>query len=73
MYRLRNLCRKVSEIGAFTYAEVVSGYTSFYLGAKSVCPSVTMDVTFTGSWYDETLEKEGAQKLIAGASTPSHV
>ena len=53
-------------VGAFTYAEVVSGYTSFYLGAKSVCPSVTMDVTFTGSWYDETLEKEGAQKLIDG-------
>ncbi|MDY3895314.1 MAG: BMP family ABC transporter substrate-binding protein, partial [Candidatus Fimenecus sp.] len=41
-----------------------SGYTSFYLGAKSVCPSVTMEVTFTGSWYDETAEKEAAQKLI---------
>ena len=53
-------------VGAFTYAEVVSGYTSFYLGAKSVCPSVTMDVTFTGSWYDETAEKEAANKLIEG-------
>ena len=57
---------KMGYVGAFTYAEVVSGYTSFYLGAKSVCPTVTMDVTFTGSWYDETLEKEGAEKLIAG-------
>ena len=57
---------KMGYVGAFTYAEVVSGYTSFYLGAKSVCPTVTMDVTFTGSWYDETLEKEGAQKLIDG-------
>ena len=57
---------KMGYVGAFTYAEVVSGYSSFYLGAKSVCPSVTMDVTFTGSWYDEALEKEGAQKLIAG-------
>ena len=57
---------KMGYVGAFTYAEVVSGYTSFYLGAKSVCPSVTMDVTFTGSWYDETLEKEGAEKLIQG-------
>ena len=56
----------VGYVGAFTYAEVISGYTSFFLGARSVCPSVTMDVTFTGSWYDETLEKEGAQKLIAG-------
>ena len=57
---------KMGYVGAFTYAEVISGYTSFYLGAKSVCPTVTMDVTFTGSWYDEALEKEGAQKLIAG-------
>ena len=57
---------KMGYVGAFTYAEVVSGYTSFYLGAKSVCPSVTMDVTFTGSWYDETAEKEAANKLIEG-------
>ena len=55
---------KMGYVGAFTYAEVVSGYTSFYLGAKSVCPTVTMDVTFTGSWYDETLEKTGAELLI---------
>ena len=56
---------KMGYVGAYTYAEVISGYTSFYLGAKSVCPSVTMDVTFTGAWYDETAEKEGANKLIA--------
>ena len=57
---------KMGYVGAFTYAEVVSGYTSFFLGARSVCPTVTMDVTFTGSWYDETREKEGAEKLIQG-------
>ncbi len=56
---------KIGYVGAFTYAEVISGYTSFYLGAKSVCPSVTMEVQFTGSWYDETLEKEAAIKLIS--------
>ena len=55
---------KIGYVGAFTYAEVVSGYTSFFLGARSVCESATMEVTFTGSWYDETLEKEGANKLI---------
>ena len=55
---------KMGYVGAFTYEEVVSGYTSFYLGAKSVCPSVTMEVQFTGSWYDETEEKEAANKLI---------
>ena len=56
---------KMGYVGAFTYAEVISGFTSFYLGAKSVCPSVTMEVTFTGSWYDEAREKEGAEKLIS--------
>ena len=55
---------KMGYVGAFTYAEVISGYTSFFLGARSVCPTATMEVTFTGSWYDETAEKEGAQKLI---------
>ena len=57
---------KVGYIGAYTYAEVVSGYTSFFLGVRSVCPTATMDVTFTGSWYDETAEKEAATKLIDG-------
>ncbi|MBQ8741376.1 MAG: BMP family ABC transporter substrate-binding protein [Clostridia bacterium] len=57
---------KMGYVGAFTFAEVISGYTSFYLGAKSVCPSVTMDVKFTGSWYDEQKEKEAAQALING-------
>ena len=55
---------KIGYIGAFTYAEVISGYTSFFLGARSVCPTATMEVTFTGSWYDEIAEKEGANKLI---------
>ncbi len=64
--KLKGDVPKMGYVGAFTYAEVVSGYTSFYLGAKSVCPDVVMDVTFTGSWYDETAEKEGANKLIQG-------
>ena len=57
---------KVGYVGAFTYAEVISGYTSFFLGVRSQCPTATMEVTFTGSWYDPTAEKEGAQKLIQG-------
>ena len=66
--QLKGATPKMGYVGAYTYAEVVSGYTSFYLGAKSIVPDVTMDVTFTGSWYDETAEKEGATKLInAGA------
>ena len=55
---------KMGYVGAFTYAEVISGYTAFYLGAKSICPDVTMEVQFTGSWYDEIKEKEAATALI---------
>ena len=55
---------KIGYVGAWTYAEVISGYTSFYLGAKSICPTATMEVQFTGSWYDETAEKEAATLLI---------
>ena len=56
---------KMGYVGAFPYAEVISGYTAFYLGAKSVCPTVTMDVQFTGSWYSVKDEKSVAQNLIA--------
>ena len=56
---------KLGYVGAFTYAEVISGYTSFYLGAKSVCPDVVMDVQFTGTWYGTTAESETATALIA--------
>ena len=56
---------KMGYVGAYPYAEVKSGYTSFYLGAKSVCPSVTMEVMFTNSWFDIALEKEAANSLIS--------
>ena len=56
---------KMGYVGAFPYAEVVSGYTAFYLGAKSVCPSVTMDVQYTNSWADMSGEAEVATQLIA--------
>lgn len=55
---------KIGYVGAYTYAEVISGYTSFFLGARSVCPSATMEVQFTGSWYDEAAEKNAAETLI---------
>lgn len=51
-------------VGAFTYAEVMSGYSSFFLGARSVCPTVTMKVKFTGSWYDTDKEYAAASSLI---------
>ena len=55
---------KMGYVGAFTYAEVISGFTSFYLGAKSQCPSATMEVQYTNSWADMSGEAEVAAKLI---------
>lgn len=57
---------KMGYVGAFPFEEVKSGYTAFFLGARSVCPSVTMEVKFTNSWGDMALEKEAAEALIAG-------
>ncbi len=56
---------KMGYVGAYPYAEVISGYTAFFLGARSVCPSVTMEVTYTNSWASFDLEKEAAEALIA--------
>ena len=55
---------KLGYVGAFPYAEVVSGYTSWFLGVREVVPNVVMDVTFTGSWYDYNAEEAGATALI---------
>ncbi len=59
---------KMGYVGAFPYAEVISGYTSFYLGAKSVCPSVTMEVQYTQSWFDIEKENTAAKALIANGA-----
>ncbi len=55
---------KVGYVGAFPYAEVISGYTSFYLGVKSIVENATMDVIYTGDWYHENKEKVAALALI---------
>lgn len=57
---------KIGYVGAWDYAEVKSGFTSFFLGARYICPSVTMEVVYTSSWFDIAKEKEAAQNLIAG-------
>ena len=55
---------KVGYVGAFTYAEIISGMTSFYLGVRSVVPEATMEVKYSGSWYGENAEKSIAKELI---------
>ena len=55
---------KIGYVGAYPYAEVVSGYTAFFLGIKSVVPNVVMEVQYTNSWGDMTAEYEAATALI---------
>lgn len=64
MSEIRAEDAKLGYVGTFEYSDCISDYTAFYLGAKSVCPTVTMDVQFTRSFYDETKEKEAAELLI---------
>lgn len=56
--------KKIGYVGAYPYAEVISGYTSFFLGVRSICPNVTMDVRYTNSWYDPDREGDAATQLI---------
>lgn len=56
---------KIGYVGAYPYAEVVSGYTAFYLGVKSIVENVSMSVTYTNSWYDPTKEAEAANSLVS--------
>ena len=55
----------VGYVGAYPYAEVVSGYTAFFLGIQSIVPSAHMDVQYTGSWYDPVAEAETAKALMS--------
>ena len=55
---------KIGYVGAWPYAEVKSGYTSFFLGVRSIVPNATMEVKFTSSWYDEAAENTTAKALI---------
>ena len=56
---------KIGYVGAFNYAEVVSGYTAFYLGIKSIVENVAMEVKYTNSWFDIDKEAATAQALVA--------
>lgn len=59
---------KVGYVGAFSYAEVVSGYTAFFLGIRSVVPNTVMEVKYTNSWFDIDKEGAAAEALIANGA-----
>ena len=61
---LKTETNKLGYVAAFPFAEVISGYTAFYNGAKSVNPDVTMEIKYTNSWNDPTVEAQVAKALI---------
>lgn len=54
----------IGYVGAYDYAEVISGYTAFFMGVRSCVPEAKMKVKYTYSWSNYALEKEYAQQLI---------
>lgn len=61
---LKTETNKLGYVAAMELAEVISGYTAFYLGAKSVNPDVTMDVMYTNEWNNPTVESQVTQALV---------
>jgi len=61
---LKTKSNHLGYVAAFPYAEVISGYTAFYLGAKSVNPDVTMDIIYTNTWNDPTVESQVSKALV---------
>ena len=54
----------IGYVGAYPYAEVVSGYTGFFLGIKSIVPDAHMDVQYTNSWFNQQEEGKAAEALM---------
>ena len=54
----------IGYVGAYPYAEVVSGYTGFFLGIKSIVPEAHMDVQYTNSWFNQQEEGKAAEALM---------
>ncbi len=55
---------QVGYVAANNSAEVISGYTAFILGIRSVMPDAVMRVRYTGSWSNYSMEKQRARELI---------
>ncbi len=54
----------VGFVAAFPTSEVISGYTAFLLGIRSVVPQAVMRVIYTYTWSSYAHEKNAAQRLI---------
>jgi basic membrane protein A len=54
----------VGFVAAFPTSEVISGYTAFILGVRSVVSTARMEVSYTNTWSSYAHEKSAAKKLI---------
>lgn len=57
---------KIGYVAAMPIPEVIRGIDAFALGVKSVNPDAVVEVKWTNTWYDPTIEKATAVDLING-------
>ncbi len=55
---------KLGYVGAFAIPEVIRGINAFTLGARAVNPDATVTVVWTNTWFDPSLERQGAMALL---------
>lgn len=55
---------KIGYVAAFPIPEVLRGINAFTLGARSVNPEATVQVTWTKTWFNPTTEKQAAESLL---------
>ena len=54
----------IGYVAAFPMAEVISGYTAFFLGVRAIVPDAVMRVVYTNTWSNSFVEKKCAERLI---------
>ncbi len=61
---LKTKSGKIGYVAAKQIPEVIRGVNAFTLGVQSVNPTATVNVKWTDTWYDPTLEKNAATALL---------
>jgi len=59
---------KLGYVAAFPIPEVIRGINAFTLGAQSVNPAATVQVSWTKTWFGPDTEKQSAESLLAAGA-----
>ena len=61
---LKTKSNKIGYVAAFPIPECIRGINGFTQGVRSVNPDATVEVVWTNTWFDPTVEKQGALELL---------